>query len=92
VKPMTEFGGVVWALAAKRGIVSQRDLSRLIEERTGEKVSFDQISYFLYGRTVVHPSFPRQLVATLDLSEEERLELAHAFAFGQDVEFTPAGL
>jgi hypothetical protein len=91
---MSEFGAVVWALAAKRGITSQRDLARLIGERTGERVSFDRISYFLHGRTVVHPSFPRQLVATLDLTEEEQKELAYVFAFGQDrkAEFTPAGL
>lgn len=82
-REMTEFGRSVWMLMASRGITTQRELSRLILKHSGENVSFDVVRNYLYGRSAVPPSFPRQVVAALDLSETEKANLAHAFAFGQ---------
>lgn len=80
---MTGFGLVVWRLMAARGITTQRELARRINGATGEEVSFDTVRNYLYGRSVAHPSFVRQLVDTLSLDEEERRQLADAYAFNQ---------
>lgn len=80
---MTDFGLTVWRLMAARGITTQRDLARAVENATGEALSFDTVRNYLYGRSVVHPSFTRQLVAALGLTEEEKRDLADAFAWGQ---------
>lgn len=83
VKGMTGFGLAVWKLMAIREITTQRELARSIKEATGEEISFDTVRNYLFGRSVVHPSFVRQLVVTLDLAEAEKRELADAFAFNQ---------
>jgi hypothetical protein len=84
MRPMTGFGQTVWELATRRGIVNQRELAQLIEEKNGEKVSYYLVRNYLQGRSVVHPRFPRQLAVALDLSKGEKMELARAFTFGQD--------
>lgn len=86
---MTQFGLAVWRLMVIRGITTQRELARQIEEKTGENVSFDTVRNYLSGRSVVHPSFPRQLVVTLVLDDEEKRELADAFAWGQGNSSSP---
>ena len=73
-------------------MTSQRDLARLIESCTSETISPATVSNYLHGVTPAHKSFPGLLIAALDLSEEEKDELARAFAFGQEDAFNPDDL
>ena len=82
-RELTGFGRQVWTLMASRGITKQSELSRLILKHCQESISKDVVRNYLRGRSAVPPTFPRQLVAALNLNERERTDLAVAYAFGQ---------
>lgn len=84
-KEMTGFGRQVWTFMGSRGVTSQRELSRLILKHSRESVSYDSLRNYLSGRSAAPPTFPRQVVAALDLDEQEKAALAMAYAFGQDL-------
>jgi hypothetical protein len=92
MRSMTVFGYEVWVLAAKRGITTQRQLTRLITEATGERISHDAVSNYLFGRSVVSYKFPKALAEDLRLDKEERARLADAFTYHLDEEATFEGL
>lgn len=83
-RQMTQFGLVVWALAATRGITSMPEISRRILSSCRENVSGDQVRNYLHGRSRVPHEFCSDLVIALELDQEESDRLAIAYAFGQD--------
>lgn len=83
-RELTGFGRQVWTFMASRGITKQRELSSLILKRSQEAVSADSVRNYLRGRSFVPPSFPRQVAEALALDEQERADLAMAYAFGQE--------
>lgn len=76
---MTEFGRAVWVLAAKRAITTQQGLTRAL----GEGFSHDSVRNYLHGRTAVPTRFLHALDAALDLTEDERVDLAMVYAWGE---------
>ena len=84
---MTGFGLEVWKLMAARGITTQRALARAIDENTSTTVSHHAVRNYLFGRTAVPGSFVRTVSEALDLSEEEKQELAYAAIYAQEAAY-----
>lgn len=81
-RELTEFGTEIHALMLKRGIRSLPELSERLKE-VGCKVSRQSLSSYTNGTRKPPPSLPGQLVAALELDDEERIRLGIAFAYGQ---------
>ncbi len=79
---LTRFGSVVLVLMHKSGLRYQRELLELLKER-GYDVGQTRLSNWLYGRHGVAREFPAMLAEALDLSVEDRAELADAYTYGQ---------
>lgn len=79
---VTDFGAELYALIYARGMRSLVDLSKRLEE-SGASVSRQSLAAYANGTRRVPPSLPRRLDAALKLTEEERVALALAVAFGQ---------
>ena len=79
---MTEFGRTVWVLAAKRQITTQKALSDRLHE-SGADISAYRVRNYLVGRTTISTRFLAALDRALDLSEEEKMDLAMVYAWGE---------
>ena len=76
---LTEFGRIVWGMAAKRGHTTQRGLASSIG------MSHDALYNYLHGRTTVPPRMLHLLDKALGLTEEEKWELSWTFAWGETI-------
>lgn len=83
-KVLTEFGAVVLSLASERGITEQSALARMLRNDKNESVSPQRLSPWLRGVNAPPNWLPRELSRVLNLSEDEEIRLAMAFAYGAD--------
>ena len=83
VYELTVFGASVLRLMEQHGVKTQAELRRRILNTTGVDLVQQRVSAWLYGKAAVDKQFPAWLSKALDLTEDERLELAVAFAYGQ---------
>jgi len=81
---LTVFGATILELMARRGIRQWKALSVLLEE-AGHHYTPQRISNWAYGRHAVDRSFGRAFNEVMNLTEDERHQLADAFVFGQEV-------
>lgn len=79
---LTEFGTHLHELMLSRGLRTLAELSRLLEQKS-HHVSRQTLSTYAIGKRAVPASFLAKLVAALELDEEEKRDLAWAFAYGQ---------
>ncbi len=78
----TVFGATLFALMTRRGITRWAALSKKLAEH-GYRYSAARIGNWAYGRNAVNGDFPVAFAQALDLSDEEKRDLAWAFTFGQ---------
>ena len=84
MRQMSEFGAAVYSLSASRGIRRLTELSALME-RHGYKASASSFSNWCLGKHSPSPRIPQAVAEVLALGEEERIRLAMAYTYGQDV-------
>jgi hypothetical protein len=84
---LTVFCAAVLELAIRRGIRRWMDLSLHLKTH-GYDFKPSRHSNWAYGRHVVDSTLPPALRDALALTDEEAVELATAFAYGQDERIT----
>lgn len=81
-RPLTRFGATLLKLMITHGIRETTQLSQLLED-AGYEYKKNRISSWLYGKNQADEGFPKVFAEVLALSEEEKMELAMSFTFGQ---------
>jgi hypothetical protein len=81
---LTEFGATVMALMASRGIKHLTVLSAHMREE-GCRASSSSLSNWFLGKNSPPSRVPAAIGRALELDEEERITLAMAYTYGQDI-------
>lgn len=80
-KAYTGFGKTLRRLMWDRDIRSWTQLEEMITRKTGEKYSHQSMSKYASGASAIPPEFVQAFRKTLDLSDEERGDLAEQYAY-----------
>lgn len=80
-RPVTEFGAQLYAVIYAHGMRSLTDLSKQLDS-----ISRQSLAAYANGTRRVPSDLPKRLDDALGLTEEERVNLALAAAYGQDAE------
>ncbi len=84
-RPVTEFGAQLYAIIYAHGMRSLTDLSKRLGT-DGGAISRQSLAAYANGTRKVPSDLPKRLDDVLGLTEEERVNLALAAAYGQDPE------
>lgn len=79
---LTVFGATLLELMARRGMRGWGVLSKELEAK-GHHFTPQRISNWAYGRHAVSNEFSEALLDVLDLNQDETVQLAMAFTYGQ---------
>jgi hypothetical protein len=81
-RKLTDFGKKVRHLADDRDIYYWKGLHRAMQ-REGDSVSRQQMMNYVYGDSEAPGEFVRSVAAALDLTEDEKKEIAYSWAYEQ---------
>lgn len=86
IPDLTDFGLSVYTLMLSRGYKAVTKLAAAMtqDEEDGFKITRQVVSNYITGKRKVPASFVVRLAEVLNLSEDEKAELAWAFAYGQE--------
>ncbi len=86
IADLTDFGLSVYTLMLSRGYKAVTKLATAMtqDEEDGFKITRQVISNYITGKRKVPAAFVVRLAEVLDLSHDEKMELAWAFAYGQE--------
>ncbi len=81
-KPYCELGKLLDTLARSRDIRGPYNIAAYLSEVTEHEVSGQSVSKYLFGINEPKQAFIVAFADAFELTEQERLELAWAYAFG----------
>ncbi len=81
-KPYSELGKLFDAMARERDVRGPYNIARYLEEVVGYSVSGQGMSKHMYGESLPKPKFVEAFAEAFELTAQERVELAWAYAYG----------
>ena len=81
-KPYSELGKLLDAMARERDVRGPYNIAHHLEEVLGYRVSGQGMSKYMYGETLPKPKFIEMFAEAFELTAQERVELAWAYAYG----------
>lgn len=80
-RPYTGFGKALRQLMWDRDIRSWTQLEEIIFRKTGVRYSHQSMSKYAAGTSAIPPEFVKAFSSTLDLSEDEKSDLAEQYTY-----------
>jgi hypothetical protein len=80
-KKYTGFGKALQRLMVDRDIRSWTHLEAVLEEKTGRSYSHQSMTKYAFGDNVTPPEFVMAFADALELTREERRDLAEQYAY-----------
>ncbi len=84
-KQLTKFGAEVYSLMSKRGVRSQASFAAMLRDDKGKEVPAHRLSPWFRGVNAPPQWLCRAISEALQLTQDEDIELALAFAYGSDI-------
>ena len=81
-KPYCELGKLLDAMARERDVRGPYNIAHHLEEVASYQVSGQGMSKYMYGETLPKPKFIETFAEAFELTAQERMELAWAYAYG----------
>ncbi len=81
-KPYSELGKLLDALARSRDVRGPYNIALHLNSVTGQNVSGQAVSKYLYGKYVPKQAFIRAFADAFELTPQERSELAWVYVYG----------
>ncbi len=81
-KPYSELGRVLDSLARSRHVRGPYNIAWRVKEGTGHRVSGQMVSKYLYGQGFPKREFIEAFCDTIELTQQERSELAWTYTYG----------
>lgn len=85
-KPYCELGKLLDALARERDVRGPYNIAYHLEEIVGYEVSGQGMSKYMYGESLPKRQFIEAFAEAFELTPQERVELAWAYAYGSRVD------
>jgi hypothetical protein len=90
-RPYCELGKVLDALARERDVRGPYNIAYHLEEGVGYAVSGQGMSKYMYGESLPKPKFVEAFAEAFELTAQERVELAWAYAYGSRLDLPADG-
>jgi hypothetical protein len=87
-KPYSELGKLLDTLARERAVREPYNIAYHLEEEMGYKVSGQGMSKYMYGHSLPKPKFLEVFAEAFQLSVQERMGLAWAYAYGSRLDLS----
>ncbi len=87
-KPYCELGKQLDALARSRDVRGPYNIAAYLSEVTDHEVSGQSVSKYLFGTNEPKQAFIVAFADAFELTEQERLELAWTYAFGNKTRYS----
>jgi hypothetical protein len=91
-KSYGELGKLLDALARERDVRGPYNIAHHLEEVVGYSVSGQGISKYMYGESLPKAKFVEAFAEAFELTAQERVELAWAYAYGSRLDLLADGL
>lgn len=88
-RPYSELGKLLDRIARDHDVRGPYNIAQRVTAATEHRISGQAVSHYFYGESRPRPSFIKAFAEALDLTHEERDELAWFFTYGVHLDGNP---